>query len=67
MTIKSIERFVYYCKEEAFVHLSIGDVLKDSNLNTLVEVSEVQFTEAAGRHYFEEANNRRSYKLEFNR
>jgi hypothetical protein len=38
--------------------VSIPDLLNDSNLNTLVEVSEVQFTEAAiGRHYFEETNN----------
>lgn len=37
---------------------SIPDLLQDSNLNTLVELSEVQFTEAAiGRHYFEETNN----------
>jgi hypothetical protein len=31
--------------------------MNDSNLNTLVELSEVQFTEAIGRHYFEETNN----------
>jgi hypothetical protein len=38
--------------------VSITDLLNDSNLNTLVELSEVQFTEAAiGRHYFEETNN----------
>lgn len=38
--------------------ISIPDLLSDSNLNTLVELSEVQFTEAAvGRHYFEETNN----------
>jgi hypothetical protein len=38
--------------------ISIADLLQDSNLNTLVELSDVQFTEAAiGRHYFEEANN----------
>ena len=38
--------------------ISISDLLDDSNLNTLVELSEVQFTEAAiGRHYFEETNN----------
>jgi hypothetical protein len=30
----------------------------DANINTLVELSDVQFTEAAiGRHYFEETNN----------
>jgi hypothetical protein len=46
-------------KEEVLVRsLSIGELVKDSNLNTLVEVSGVQFTEAAvGRHYFEESNN----------
>jgi hypothetical protein len=33
-------------------------LMNDSNLNTLVELSEVQFTETAiGRHYFEESNN----------
>jgi hypothetical protein len=38
--------------------ISIPDLMNDSNLNTLVELSEVQFTEAAiGRHYFEETNN----------
>jgi hypothetical protein len=38
--------------------ISISDLLNDSNLNTLVELSEVQFTEVAiGRHYFEETNN----------
>lgn len=37
---------------------SIPDLVSDSNINTLVELSEVQFTEAAiGRHYFEETNN----------
>jgi hypothetical protein len=37
--------------------ISLGDLVKD-NLNTLVELSDVQFTEAAvGRHYFEESNN----------
>ena len=46
-------------KEDVLVRsLSIGELVKDSNLNTLVEVSGVQFTEAAaGRHYFEESNN----------
>jgi hypothetical protein len=38
--------------------ISISDLLQDANLNTLVELSDVQFTEAAiGRHYFEETNN----------
>jgi hypothetical protein len=38
--------------------LTIPDVVSDANLNTLVELSDVQFTEVAiGRHYFEEANN----------
>ncbi|HEY4616711.1 MAG TPA: DUF5689 domain-containing protein [Flavobacterium sp.] len=38
--------------------ISIPDLLNDSNLNTLVELSEVQFSEdAIGRHYFEETNN----------
>jgi hypothetical protein len=27
--------------------ISLGDLVKDSNLNTLVELSDVQFTEAA--------------------
>jgi hypothetical protein len=38
--------------------ISIEEALNDSKLNTLIELSNVQFTEAAnGRHYFEEANN----------
>jgi hypothetical protein len=38
--------------------ITIADLQNDSNLNTLVELSEVQFAEAAiGRHYFEESNN----------
>lgn len=38
--------------------VSIEQALNESNLNTLIELSGVQFTEAAfGRHYFEEANN----------
>ncbi|TDE06721.1 DUF5689 domain-containing protein [Flavobacterium hiemivividum] len=38
--------------------LSIPELVSDSNLNTLVELSDVQFTESAlGRHYFEETNN----------
>jgi len=38
--------------------VSIEEALNESNLNTLIELSDVQFTEAAfGRHYFEEANN----------
>ena len=37
---------------------SLPDVLNDANLNTLVELSDVQFTEAAnGRHYYEETND----------
>ena len=38
--------------------VSIEEALNERNLNTLIELSGVQFTEAAfGRHYFEEANN----------
>ncbi|CAD0001247.1 DUF5689 domain-containing protein [Flavobacterium chungangense] len=38
--------------------ISIEEALNDSKLNTLIELSDVQFLEAAiGRHYFEEANN----------
>jgi hypothetical protein len=38
--------------------ISITDLLQDSNINTLVELSEVQFTkEAIGRHYYEESND----------
>jgi hypothetical protein len=34
--------------------LTIPDLVSDANINTLVELSDVQFTEAAiGRHYFE--------------
>ncbi|MEZ7505624.1 DUF5689 domain-containing protein [Flavobacterium sp. Arc2] len=39
-------------------HLTIPDLVSDANINTLVELSDVQFTEAAlGRHYFEETKN----------
>jgi hypothetical protein len=38
--------------------LSIEQALSDTKLNTLVELNDVEFTEAAlGRHYFEESNN----------
>ncbi|MEN2414394.1 DUF5689 domain-containing protein [Flavobacterium mesophilum] len=38
--------------------LSIENVLDDSKLNTLIELTDVEFTEdALGRHYFEESNN----------
>ncbi|MBP2283693.1 hypothetical protein H4V97_002011 [Flavobacterium sp. CG_23.5] len=38
--------------------ITIADLTNDSNLNTLVELSDVQFTAAAaGRHYFEDTNN----------
>ncbi len=38
--------------------LSVEEVLSDSKLNTLIELKDVEFTEAAlGRHYFEESNN----------
>ena len=46
-------------KEETLVRLlTMSELLKDSNLNTLVELSDVQFSVVAvGRHYFEETNN----------
>jgi len=46
-------------KEELLVKtISMEDLLDDSNLNTLVELSDVQFnSDAIGRHYFEETNN----------
>ncbi|MBF4492297.1 DUF5017 domain-containing protein [Flavobacterium sp. MR2016-29] len=38
--------------------LSIEEALYDRKLNTLIELTDVEFTEAAlGRHYFEETNN----------
>jgi hypothetical protein len=38
--------------------ISIPDLLRDSNINTLVELSDVQFTnDAIGRHYYEESND----------
>ena len=46
-------------KEEDLVRsLTMSELLNDSNLNTFVELSDVQFSEeAVGRRYFEEANN----------
>jgi len=38
--------------------LSVEEALSDSKLNTLIELNDVEFTEAAlGHHYFEESNN----------
>lgn len=38
--------------------ISMSDLLNDANINTLVELSNVQFTnEAIGRHYYEESND----------
>ena len=38
--------------------ISIEEALNDSKLNTLIELTDVEFTEGAiGRHYFEETNN----------
>lgn len=46
-------------KEEDLVRsLTMSELLNDSNINTLVELSDVQFSAAAvGRYYFEETNN----------
>lgn len=45
-------------EDELVNPISIEKALDDSKLNTLIELSDVQFLEAAiGRHYFEEANN----------
>lgn len=45
-------------KEEQLVRsIALGEI-NDSHLNTLIELSNVQFTEPAiGRHYYEETNN----------
>ncbi|MNQ45659.1 hypothetical protein D3C85_594460 [compost metagenome] len=38
--------------------ISIEEALDDTKLNTLIELTDVEFTEGAlGRHYFEETNN----------
>lgn len=38
--------------------LTVGEALDDAKLNTLIELKDVQFTEAAlGRHYYEESND----------
>jgi len=46
-------------EEEKLVRpISISDLLNDANINTLIELSGVQFTkDAIGRHYYEEAND----------
>ena len=45
-------------EEELMKMVSMTDLLNDSYLNTLVELSDVQFAATAvGRHYFEESNN----------
>jgi hypothetical protein len=38
--------------------LTVGEALDDAKLNTLIELKDVEFTEAAiGRHYYEETND----------
>jgi hypothetical protein len=38
--------------------LTVGEALDDAKLNTLIELKDVQFTEATlGRHYYEESND----------
>ncbi len=46
-------------KEETLVRTGTMEaLLKDENLNTLIEFTDVQFAESAvGRHFFEESNN----------
>lgn len=45
-------------ENELVESLSINEALNDSKLNTLIELNDVEFTEAAiGRHYFEGSNN----------
>ncbi|KQB43214.1 putative lipoprotein [Flavobacterium daejeonense] len=45
-------------KEEQLVHAIDLAEINDSHLNTLIELSDVQFTEAAiSRHYYEETND----------
>lgn len=45
-------------ENELVQYLSVEQALSDSKLNTLIELKDVEFTEAAiGRHYFEESNN----------
>jgi hypothetical protein len=45
-------------ENELVESLSIEEALSDDKLNTLIELNDVEFTEAAlGRHYFEESNN----------
>ncbi|MEP6805538.1 MAG: DUF5689 domain-containing protein, partial [Flavobacterium sp.] len=45
-------------ENELVESISIEEALNDARLNTLVELNDVQFAEAAiGRHFFEESNN----------
>ena len=45
-------------EERLVLPLTIEEALNDNKLNTLIELRDVEFTEAAiGRHYFEENNN----------
>lgn len=45
-------------ENELVQSLSVEEALHDNKLNTLIELNDVEFTEAAlGRHYFEESNN----------
>jgi hypothetical protein len=66
--IKCFTCFLYNFGRRSFSRrLTIPDLVSDANINTLVELSDVQFTEAAiGRHYFEATNNVGD-QLEFDR
>ncbi|WP_264535818.1 DUF5689 domain-containing protein [Flavobacterium sp. N1736] len=45
-------------EQQLVEQISIQEALNESKLNTLIELKDVQFAEAAiGRHYFEESNN----------
>jgi hypothetical protein len=48
-----------YLKEDALVKkVTVPELLNDINLNTLVEIEGVHFTEdAVGKHYYESAND----------
>jgi hypothetical protein len=45
-------------EEQLVQYLTVEEALNEDKLNTLIELHDVEFTEAAiGRHYFEETNN----------
>ncbi len=55
---KVIPSCTYLNENNLVKKVTVPELLNDANLNTLVEISDVHFTdEAIGKHFYEEAND----------